>query len=164
MASEHHARTNQKLFFASLYLQHWRDVEQADALNVLALCQAHRESTLFHLYGAMASLCHEVADFYRLPAQGLPNVERFLARESAPNPELGELLELYRQPQSWLRQLLDAQARQGLPQQAVVPSSAIGVVDVDATQPVELDRTTLSAWREQLQAMALRFRQGMLEC
>src|SRR3546814_14779712 len=80
-------------------------------MNSQGLIQAEREACLFHLYGALLGLCHEIAGYYRSPGADAPVVEAFLTRsvlEAAPSPELAELLELSEQSSTWLGQLLAA--------------------------------------------------------
>ena len=110
---ELYTRTNQKLFFAGLALESMAKAEGSQAMNAQGLIQAERESALFHLYGALLGLCHEIAGFYRLPQAGASRVELLLndeALNSIAIPEVAELLELVRQPETWLAQMLSAYA------------------------------------------------------
>lgn len=61
MANERYTRTNQKLYFAGVALDFWRKAEAGRAMNWQAQVQAEREACLFHLYGALLGLCHEIA-------------------------------------------------------------------------------------------------------
>ena len=111
MAHELYTRTNQKLYFAGLALEAWKRAETGQAMNAQALIQAERESALFHLYGAVLGLCHEIAGFYRLPEARAPRVDMLLNQavlNAAPSPELAELVELAQQPETWLGRLLAA--------------------------------------------------------
>ena len=67
MAHELYTRTNQKIYFAGLALEALGKAENGQVINAQALQQAERESVLFHLYGALLGLCHEIAGYYRLP-------------------------------------------------------------------------------------------------
>lgn len=143
-------------------------------MNAQALVQAGRESALFHLYGALLGLCHEIAGFYRLPQAGASRVEQILNRdvlESVAIPELAELVELAHSPQTWLAQLLAAYGALLQPPRA--PRKPKG----DVTQPLieavnlgeeesqqELGREELESWRQNLKALAIRFRDGLNEC
>lgn len=143
-------------------------------MNAQALVQAGRESALFHLYGALLGLCHEIAGFYRLPQAGASRVEQILNRdvlESVAIPELAELFELAHSPQTWLAQLLAAYGALLQPPRA--PRKPKG----DVTQPLieavnlgeeesqqELGREELESWRQNLKALAIRFRDGLNEC
>ncbi|WXL24169.1 DUF6586 family protein [Ectopseudomonas mendocina] len=171
MAQELYTRTNQKIFYAGLALESWRKAEQAQNLNALALIQAERESALFHLYGALLGLCHEIAGYYRIPDSTAPRAEVFLRGEVldvAPSQELGELVELYRSADSWLAQLLKAYNQLFLPPQAgkqgkVDPSTPlITAVSLDSEEQ-SLSHETLEAWRQALKALAQRFRQTLSE-
>jgi hypothetical protein len=171
VAQELYTRTNQKIFYAGLALESWRKAEQAQNLNALAVIQAERESALFHLYGALLGLCHEIAGYYRLPGYDAPRAESFLRAdvlEAAPSQELGELVELAQSPESWLANLLRAYNQMFRPPQParegkVDPAAAlISVVSLDeAEQP--LDHETLEMWRQQLKGLAQRFRQTLSE-
>ncbi len=121
MANELYTRTNQKIFYAGLALESWRKAEQGQSMNALALIQAEREAALFHLYGALLGLCHEIAGYYRLPDSAAPQAERFLTEEvlqAAPSQELGELVELAQSADSWVAQLLKAYGELFQPPQA----------------------------------------------
>ena len=63
MAHELYTRTNQKIYFAGLALEALGRAEKGQAMNAQALLQAERESALFHLYGALLGLCHEIAGY-----------------------------------------------------------------------------------------------------
>jgi len=171
MASERYTRTNQKIFYAGLALDAWRVAEEGRAMNALALVQAEREAALFHLYGALLGLCHEIAGYYRLSDNSAPRAEQFLLPamlESAPCPELGELVELAQQPDTWLAQLLSAYAALFRPPQAerkakVDPAMPlIQAVSLEEETP-PLERQTLEEWRQHLTALARRFRETLSE-
>ena len=171
MANELYTRTNQKIFYAGLSLESWHQAEEGRALNAQALIQAEREAALFHLYGALLGLCHEIAGYYRLPERTAPRAELLLSRavlEAAPSPELAELVELAQQPETWLAQLLRAyaglfQPPQGEQKAKVDPAAPlIEAVSLDREEP-PLARETLEAWRQQLKALAQRFRESLTE-
>ncbi|MCQ4347905.1 PasA protein [Pseudomonas stutzeri] len=172
MANELYTRTNQKIYFAGLALDAWRAADAAQAINVATQVQAARETALFHLYGAVLGLCHEIAGFYRLPQARLAEVEQLLCREvldAAPGPELAELVELAQDRQSWLGCLLAAYRALFEPPREerkakVDPAlELIEALDVGAPAPVELDLATLTDWQQRIKALAMRFRQGMSE-
>lgn len=171
MANERYTRTNQKLFYAGLALESWGRAEEGGAMNALALVQAEREAALFHLYGALLGLCHEIAGYYRLPESSAPRAEHFLRQEvlaSAPSQELGELVELAQAGDTWLAQLLKAYAELFQPPQAekkakIDPSTPlITAVSLEEEVP-PLSRQTLEDWRQQLKSLARRFRETMNE-
>ena len=104
MAQELYTRTNQKLYFAGLALEAWKRADAERAMNAQAIIQGGRESALFHLYGAVLGVCHEIAGYYRLPQAAAPRVDALLNAEvlaAAPSPELAELVELASQPETW---------------------------------------------------------------
>ena len=172
MAHELYTRTNQKIYFAGLALESMGKAEQGQAMNAQALLQAERESALFHLYGALLGLCHEIAGFYRLPQAGARQVEQLLnekALQGVAIPELAELVELAVQPETWLGQLLAGYGALFQPPQA--PKKTKGDVTRPLIQAVNLDeevaelsREELESWRQQLKILAIRFREGLSEC
>ncbi|QXH37382.1 DUF6586 family protein [Pseudomonas muyukensis] len=171
MAQERYTRTNQKLFFAGLALESMARAEQSQALNAQGLIQAERESALFHLYGALLGLCHEIAGFYRLPVAA--TVEQALAEEALNSiaiPEVGEMLELVSQRETWLAQLLAAYAdlfRPPVAKKTVktdVTQPLIQAVSLDEPEPVALSRDALQAWRQDLKDLVRRFRDALSEC
>lgn len=172
MAGELYTRTNQKIFYAGLSLESWRKAEEGRAMNAQALVQAEREATLFHLYGALLGLCHEIAGFYRLPNSSAARAEVLLDRQNldgAPSPELAELVELAENRQTWLGQLLAAHTELFKPPRPPREpkgdpgaSTLIEAVSVGDEPPL-LERETLESWRQELKALAQRFRVGLSE-
>lgn len=173
MAHERYTRTNQKLYFAGLALESLAKAEEGNAMNALAQAQAGREAVLFHLYGGLLGLCHEIAGFYRLPDSAAPRAQAYLnpqTLEAAPNPELAELVELLQQPGTWLSQLLAAY--DGLFQPPVPPikpkqdvtTPLIQAINLDEEEAPPLSAGTLEQWRQHLKALAIRFREGLSEC
>lgn len=173
MAHELYTRTNQKIYFAGLSLEALARSEEGRAINSQALVQAGRESVLFHLYGALLGLCHEIAGFYRLPEANAPRVEMLLTREVLETiaiPELAELVELAQNPETWLAKLLAAHAALFQPPRAPhkpkgdVTQSLIVAVNLDEEVEPELSREELESWRQNLKELAIRFRDGLNEC
>tara|TARA_R110000868_G_scaffold15490_6_gene70641 strand:+ start:619 stop:1137 length:519 start_codon:yes stop_codon:yes gene_type:complete len=171
MANELYTRTNQKIFYAGLALESWRKAEQGQSMNALALIQAEREAALFHLYGALLGLCHEIAGYYRLPESTAPRAESFLTSvvlSAAPSQELGELVELAQSKDSWVAQLLSAYAALFKPPQAgkkskVDPTTPL-ITAVSLDEDVEpLAHQSLEIWRQELKALAQRFRETLSE-
>ncbi|WP_028239584.1 DUF6586 family protein [Stutzerimonas azotifigens] len=171
MAHELYTRTNQKIFFAGLSLESWKKAATSPALVNPALAQAEREATLFHLYGAVLGLCHEIAGYYRAPNAGAPRVDLLLTREAfeaSPSPELAELLELAGQSETWLARLLAAHAALFQPPRAPAkvktdPSlPLIEAVTLEQDEP-PLTHDEAEAWRQQLKQLVLRFRESMTE-
>ena len=171
MAHELYTRTNQKIFYAGLSLESWHKAQAGRAMNAQALIQAEREAALFHLYGALLGLCHEIAGYYRLANSDTPRAEDLLTRavlDIAPSQELGELVELAQSPDSWLAQLLGAYAELFQPPQAarkakLDPSTPL-ITAVSLDEEIEpLSRETLEIWRQNLKALAQRFRETLSE-
>lgn len=105
MVQELYARTDQKPYFVRLVLEAWKQVDVERAMNTQTIIQEERESTLFHLYGAVLGVCYEITGHYRLPqaiaprVNVLPNAEVLAV---ASNPELTELARLMSQLEVWL--------------------------------------------------------------
>jgi hypothetical protein len=173
MANELYTRTNQKIYFAGLSLEALGRAEEGKEMNAIALVQAGREAALFHLYGALLGLCHEIAGFYRLPQAGAPRAEMIVNRdvlESMAIPELAELVEMAQSPDSWVARLLKAHADMFHPPRVPhvpkgdVTQPLIVAVALEEDEPKPLSREELENWRQELKKMALRFREGLNEC
>lgn len=173
MANELYTRTNQKIYFAGLALEALGRAEESREMNAIALVQAGRESALFHLYGALLGLCHEIAGFYRLPQAGAPRAEMLLTREVLETmtiPELAELVEMAQSPDSWLARLLAAHAVMFQPPRAPhkpkgdVTQPLIVALNLEDEGPEPLSREELESWRQALKKLAIRFRDGLNEC
>ena len=173
MAQELYTRTNQKIYFAGLALEALGKTQESRAMNAQALVQAERESALFHLYGALLGLCHEIAGFYRLPQAGASRVELLLTPEvleAVAIPEMAELIELARQPETWLAQLISAYANLFRPPVAAkkpktdVTQPLIQAVSLDEPEVEPLSREALELWRQNLKSLTVRFREGLSEC
>ncbi|WP_434629741.1 PasA protein [Pseudomonas sp. Z1-14] len=174
MAHELYTRTNQKIYFAGLSLEALARAEDGRAMNSPALVQAGRESALFHLYGALLGLCHEIAGFYRLPQANASRAELVLTREVLETiaiPELAEMVELAQNPETWLARLLAAHQALFQPPRAPrkpkgdVTQPLIVAVNLDEEEPEqELNREELESWRQNLKNLAIRFREGLNEC
>lgn len=171
MAHELYTRTNQKIYFAGLSLDSWRKAEASGSLNAQGLIQAEREASLFHLYGALLGLCHEIAGYYRSPGAGASRVELILSRsvlDAAPSPELAELVELAEQGETWLASLLQAYAALFEPPRAPAKVKSdprqplIEAASLDEPEPA-LTREELELWRQNLKSLALRFRESLTE-
>lgn len=172
MAHELYTRTNQKIFFAGLALESLRKAEAGEVLNAQALMQSEREAALFHLYGALLGLCHEVAGYYRLQQASAGHVELILnptVLQVSPTPELGELMEISSNSGSWLARLLAAYGALFQPPQPprvakVDPSlPLVDVVRLEEVAPA-LGYAELEDWRQQLKQLVLRYRESLSEC
>jgi len=171
MAHELYTRTNQKLYFAGLALDNWRRAEEKGTVNAPGLVQAEREASLFHLYGALLGLCHEIAGYYRLPGASAPRAELLLVRspqDSSPSPELAELIELAEHSETWLAQLLQAHAALFVPPRAPAKSKtdpAMPLIEAVSVgeETLVLARAEVESWRGHLKDLALRFRESLTE-
>ncbi|MNP58224.1 hypothetical protein D3C76_1531230 [compost metagenome] len=119
----------------------------------------------------MLGLCHEIAGYYRLPTA--PTVEQQLADDALNAiaiPEVAELLELARQRETWLAQLLSAYADLFRPPVAKkapktdVTQPLIQAVSLDEPEAPALSREELESWRQNLKGLTVRFREGLSEC
>lgn len=169
MANELYTRTNQRLYFAALLLNDWKQLErQSDVPAARAL--ALREAVLFHLHGALLSLCHEIAGYYRLPGAEATTLDAFLDdawQAEAPTPEFTELAELDQRADGWLAQLREAyQATLRPPKPAPTPRTSDPQLIAVASEPErsQAGRVDLEQWRLELQSLALRFRESLSEC
>ena len=85
-------------------------------------------------------------------------------------PELAELVELACAPHTWLAQLVATHAALYQPLQAPkkvkvdVFQPLIDTVNLEDEAPLGLSRETLEEWRQNLKALAIRFRDGLNEC
>ncbi len=163
MANELYTRTNQKMYFTGLALDRWRQavLDNRDPGCILA----ERETSLFHLYGALLGLCHEILGFYRSPAMELRRVEKILTRatlEQMPCPELAELLDMVGDPSSWLAVLLQQYGQLFQPPRPVQAENMNPPETVLADDLLR-DIDELARWRQQLKALILRFRESMTE-
>jgi hypothetical protein len=173
MAHELYTRTNQKIYFAGLALESMGKAQEGRAMNAQALLQAERESALFHLYGALLGLCHEIAGYYRLPQANAPRAEMLLNQDvldALAIPEMAELVELAQHRETWLAQLLAEYNSLFEPPRAPkkvkgdVTQPLIVAVNLDEESEPELSREELESWRQQLKGLAIRFREGLSEC
>lgn len=171
MANERYTRTNQKIYFTGLALDACRKAEAERPANAMALIQAQREAAIFHLYGALLGLCHEIAGYYRLPGADVSQAELLLdprVLEEAPSPELSELIELAARPDSWLAQLLTRYQELYLPpseprKAKLDPGLAlIEAVSLQDEEPL-LSLEQIEEWRQALKVLALRFRETLVE-
>ncbi|MBA1202076.1 PasA protein [Pseudomonas capeferrum] len=173
MAQELYTRTNQKLFFAGLALESMAQATTSRAMNAQGLIQAERESALFHLYGALLGLCHEIAGFYRLPQANASRPELLFGnemQESIAIPEMAEMLELARNSETWLARLLSAYAdlfRPPVVKKAAktdVTQPLIQAISLDEPTVEPLSRQELESWRSELKGLVRRFREALSEC
>lgn len=95
--------TNQKLYLARLQFD-LMDSEAAGANP--ALKESARQAGLLFLHGAWQGLLNEIGESFNLPKVRLASLSDLEKALGATNSEVSPLLELYEDPQSWLRLLL----------------------------------------------------------
>jgi len=168
MANEVYTRTNQALYFARLAIEAWSEAEESDALSSITMTRYHREHALFHLHRTVLAVAHEVADRYRWPLLEVRALDQMLDPQTAerfPGPELAELSELARAPDSWLGRLLRGWDRLNLPPKPEeVKAPTDDLIAVSAARP-STDWSLADA-REAHAALGERincYREGMVE-
>lgn len=92
VARFHADRTNQKLYFARLSCQ------QAEQTEHVQQAQAYRESTVFHLHGAVLAFLQELVRYYRLSDANptLKSIEEHMSAKGHVSPEISVLQKLAR--------------------------------------------------------------------
>lgn len=90
VARFHADRTNQKLYFARLACQ------QAEQTDHVQQAQAHRESAVFHLHGAVLAFLQELVRYYRLNdlSPTLKSIEEQMAAKGQISPEVTVMQQL----------------------------------------------------------------------
>ena len=90
VARYHADRTNQKLYFARLACQ------QAEQTDHVQQAQAHRESAVFHLHGAVLAFLQELVRYYRLNdlSPTLKSIEEQMAAKGQISPEVTVMQQL----------------------------------------------------------------------
>ena len=90
VARYHADRTNQKLYFARLACQ------QAEQTEHIQQAQAHRESAVFHLHGAILAFLQELVRYYRLNdlQPTFKSIEEQMADKGQVSPEVAVLQQL----------------------------------------------------------------------
>ncbi len=90
VARYHADRTNQKLYFARLACQ------QAEQTDHVQQAQAHRESAVFHLHGAVLAFLQELVHYYRLNdlSPTLKSIGEQMAAKGQISPEVTVMQQL----------------------------------------------------------------------
>ncbi|MDN3452805.1 MULTISPECIES: DUF6586 family protein [unclassified Psychrobacter] len=160
-------RTNQKLYFCRLACQ------SAGNTNDKQLYQAHCETAIFHLHGALLAFTQELGHFYSLnmTAPTLLNIEQTLSERTQVSPEIQRLQQL--QQQGFIANIERAYQRclYAVPSDTVIDEKQNG----DSTSPdlivnvVTLsnqwlpDEATIREWRQQFLELIEQLRAGMVE-
>ena len=161
-------RTNQKLYFCRLSCQ------AAGSNSDKQLYQAHCETAIFHLYGALLAFIQELGHFYSLnmTAPTLLDIERALGERTQVSPEVQRLQQL--QQQGFIANIERAYQRclYAVPPDTVVdekPSNGASgspdlIVNVVTLSNQWLpDEATIREWRQQLLELIDQLRAGMVE-
>ncbi|MGM8891137.1 DUF6586 family protein [Psychrobacter sp. 1Y1] len=160
-------RTNQKLYFCRLSCQ------SAGSTNDKQLYQAHCETAIFHLHGALLAFIQELGHFYSLnmTAPTLLDIEQALNERTQVSPEIQRLQQL--QQQGFIANIERAYQRclYAVPPDTIVdeaPSSHSASPDlivnvVTLSNQWLPDETTIREWRNQLLELIEQLRAGMVE-
>ena len=160
-------RTNQKLYFCRLSCQ------AAGSANDKQLYQAHCETAIFHLHGALLAFIQELGHFYSLNmmAPTLLDIEQALSERTQVSPEIQRLQQL--QQQGFVANIDRAYQRclYAVPPDTVVdetPSSSSASPDlivnvVTLSNQWLPDEATIREWRQQLLELIEQLRAGMVE-
>ena len=160
-------RTNQKLYFCRLSCQ------SAGSTNDKQLYQAHCETAIFHLHGALLAFIQELGHFYSLnmTAPTLLDIEQGLSERTQVSPEIQRLQQL--QQQGFIANIERAYQRclYAVPPDTIVdeaprsqsasPDLIVNVVTL-SNQWLP-DETTIREWRNQLLELIEQLRAGMVE-
>ncbi|MGE6475596.1 DUF6586 family protein [Psychrobacter sp. NPDC078631] len=160
-------RTNQKLYFCRLSCQ------SAGSTNDKQLYQAHCETAIFHLHGALLAFIQELGHFYSLnmTAPTLLDIEQVLSERTQVSPEIQRLQQL--QQQGFIANIERAYQRclYAVPPDTIVdeaPSSHSASPDlivnvVTLSNQWLPDETTIREWRNQLLELIEQLRASMVE-
>ena len=160
-------RTNQKLYFCRLSCQ------AAGSANDKQLYQAHCETAIFHLHGALLAFIQELGHFYSLNmmAPTLLDIEQALSERTQVSPEIQRLQQL--QQQGFVANIDRAYQRclYAVPPDTIVdemPSSPSASPDlivnvVTLSNQWLPDEATIREWRQQLLELIEQLRAGMVE-
>jgi hypothetical protein len=169
-------RTNQKLYFAKLQLDHIRQLlAERSAFAWEAEALSCREAAILHLHGAYLAFLQELVRFYKLqgPLMSTEALRQGMNAKGQVSPEITVLQRLEQQPGSWLAQLLRAHqdcliAPDAAP--AIVESEAendvrtIALVAVAADEPLsDADLEAIQGWHGELTNVIREFRREMAE-
>ncbi|GAF52420.1 LOW QUALITY PROTEIN: hypothetical protein JCM18900_1938 [Psychrobacter sp. JCM 18900] len=160
-------RTNQKLYFCRLSCQ------SAGSTNDKQLYQAHCETAIFHLHGALLAFIQELGHFYSLSMTRptLLDIEQALSERTQVSPEIQRLQQL--QQQGFIANIERAYQRclyavppdtivdEALSSHSASPDLIVNVVTL-SNQWLP-DETTIREWRNQLLELIEQLRAGMVE-
>ncbi|MGP5229234.1 DUF6586 family protein [Psychrobacter celer] len=163
-------RTNQKLYFCRLACQ------AADSSSDKQLYQAHCETAIFHLYGALLAFTQELGHFYGLniTAPTLCDIEQALSARTQVSPEVQRLQQL--QQQGFVANIERAYQRSlyAVPPDTVIDETLSASRDTAKATDLIVnvvtlsnqwlpDEATIREWRQQLLELIDQLRAGMVE-
>lgn len=163
-------RTNQKLYFCRL------SCKAAGSTNDKQLYQAHCETAIFHLYGALLAFIQELGHFYSLnmTAPTLSDIEQALSERTQVSPEVQRLQQL--QQQGFVANIERAYQRclYAVPPDTIIDDHSSTSTDTAKTADLIVNVVTLSnqwlpdeatvrEWRQQLLELIEQLRAGMVE-
>lgn len=164
VARYHADRTNQKLYFARLACV---DAEQVS--EHLQKSQAHRETAVFHLHGAVLAFLQELVRYYRLndSEPHLKSIEQRMADKGQVSPEISILKQLSRD--GFLAELNHAYKMCQYAPEPMLPeaeqdtSSKLIIKVTQGPQSWLPDSEILRDWHQQLTSLIDGFRREMVE-
>ncbi len=173
MSNIYIARTNQKLLFAKLHLDHLKLAEQSSGWSKHAQIDSFEESVLFHLVSAYSAYLREIAEVYRLQPEKISTrdeLQQQLEEQGMEAPEAKEL-GLLAGSDSWLAQLLSAyracwqaQERDQALNSSHASLSEIQVVQVNPDHASDKEVIgQLEGWIEQMRELIERQRECLKE-
>ncbi len=173
MSNTYISRTNQKLLFAKLHLDHLKQAEQGSGWSKHAQIESFEESILFHLVSAYSAYLREIAGVYYLQPEKISTrdeLQQQLDDKGMEAPEAKELGQLAG-ADSWLSQLLAAyracwaaQEREQAAKTEHASLSEIQVVQVNPDHSSDKEVIEqLEGWVNSLRELIERQREGLKE-
>ncbi len=173
MSNIYISRTNQKLMFAKLHLDHLKQAEQGSGWSKHAQIESFEESVLFHLVSAYSSFLREIAEVYHLDPETISTRDELLAQMELQGMELPEVkeLSLLAGSDSWLSQLLAAyracwmaRAKEQASHSGRESLSEIQVVQVNPDHASDIQVIAqLEGWINNIRELVDRQREGLKE-
>ena len=167
------SRTNQKLTFTRIHLDHLKQAQGDSSWNKHALIESFNESVLFHMASVYDAFLREIAERYHLDTEHL-NGYRSLAAElegtGVESPELNELSQLEADDSGWLHKMLAAYEacwHGSDKKKEVTETSSVSEIHVLQINPDHAEDDAIiheyEDWFAQLSALIERLREGMQE-
>lgn len=173
MSNIYISRTNQKLSFAKLHLDHLKKAEQGSGWSKHASIESFEESILFHLVSAYSSYVREIAAVYYLQPEKITTRDELQQQLEDKGMEASEAKELgiLAATDSWLSQLLaayracwQAQERDQASSSEHASLSEIQVVQVNPDHSSDKEVISqLEGWLDNLRELVERQRESLKE-